>query len=124
LFRGVEPIPLGRRAVVVLRVLVERSGAPVSKQALMDAAWPGLAVEDSNLVVQIAALRRVLGEAPGGDRWIETCRDAVTGSSVRPGSRSKGPLTRELGTREPGTRASFPLHHGLPILQWPPTRRV
>jgi len=72
LFRGAEPIPLGRRAVVVLRVLVERSGAPVSKQALMDAAWPGLAVEDSNLVVQIAALRRVLGEEPGGDRWIET----------------------------------------------------
>src|SRR5262245_44428691 len=29
LFRGAEPIPLGRRAVVVLRVLVERSGAPV-----------------------------------------------------------------------------------------------
>src|SRR5262249_3666035 len=72
LFRGAQPIALGRRAVVVLRVLVERSGAPVSKQALMDAAWPGLAVEDSNLVVQIAALRRVLSEEPGGDRWIET----------------------------------------------------
>src|SRR5262249_22063674 len=53
-------------------VLVERSGVPVSKQALMEAAWPGLAVEDSNLVVQIAALRRVLGEEPGGERWIET----------------------------------------------------
>src|SRR5579864_9084385 len=72
LFRGSEALPLGRRAVALLRALVERSGALVSKDALIEAAWPGLAVEDSNLTVQIAALRRVLGEAPGGDRWIET----------------------------------------------------
>ena len=47
------------------------AGAPVSKDALFDAAWPGLAVEDSNLTVQIAALRRAFGEAGGAD-WIET----------------------------------------------------
>jgi adenylate cyclase len=36
----------------------------------MEAAWPGLAVEDSNLTVQIAALRRALGEVPGwADRF-------------------------------------------------------
>jgi len=56
----------------LLRALVERPGAVVSKDALIEAAWPGQAVEESNLTVQIAALRRVLGEAPGGDRWIET----------------------------------------------------
>jgi len=39
---------------------------------LIEAAWPGQAVEESNLNVQIAALRRALGEEPGGDRWIET----------------------------------------------------
>src|SRR5262245_2732492 len=72
LFRGHEPMPLGRRAVALLRVLVERSGTPVSKDTLIAGAWPGLAVEDANLTVQIAALRRVLGEEPGGDRWIET----------------------------------------------------
>ena len=32
----------------------------------MEAAWAGLTVEESNLAVQIAALRRVLGEEPGG----------------------------------------------------------
>jgi DNA-binding winged helix-turn-helix (wHTH) protein/predicted ATPase len=67
-----EPVALGRRAVALLRALVERPGALVSKDALIEAAWPGQAVEDSNLPVQIAALRRALGEAPGGDRWIET----------------------------------------------------
>ena len=72
LFRSAEPVALGKRAVAVLHALVERPGILVSKQALIDAAWPGLAVEDSNLSVQIAALRRVLGEEPGGERWIET----------------------------------------------------
>src|SRR6266700_2509328 len=72
LWRGTEPRALGRRAIALLRVLVERPAAVVSKDALIDAAWPGQAVEESNLTVQIAALRRVLGEVPGGDSWIET----------------------------------------------------
>jgi TolB-like protein/Flp pilus assembly protein TadD len=71
LFRGTEPVALGQRAVALLRVLVARAQEPVSKDALIEAAWPGLAVEESNLSVQIAALRRVLGEA-GGEGWIET----------------------------------------------------
>jgi DNA-binding winged helix-turn-helix (wHTH) protein/predicted ATPase len=72
LFRGSEPLALGRRAVALLRVLVARPGALVSKESLIEAAWPGQAVEESNLTVQIAALRKVLSEVPGGDRWIET----------------------------------------------------
>jgi class 3 adenylate cyclase/predicted ATPase len=72
LFRGSEPLVLGRRAVALLRALVERPGALVSKGALIDAAWPGQAVEESNLTVQIASLRKVFGEVSGGDRWIET----------------------------------------------------
>jgi len=72
LFRGAEPTVLGQRAVALLRLLLERAGAPVSKNALIEAAWPGLAIEDSNLTVQIAALRRVFEEAAGGASWIET----------------------------------------------------
>ncbi len=72
LFRGEEPVALGQRAVGLLRLLLEKAGAPVSKDALIDAAWPGLAVEDSNLTVQIAALRRVFEAIPGGSGWIET----------------------------------------------------
>src|SRR5215472_16621693 len=72
LFRGAEPLSLGQRAVALLRVLVEQLGTPVSKDALMEAAWAGLTVEDSNLAVQIAALRRVFGEESGGENWIET----------------------------------------------------
>jgi TolB-like protein len=72
LFRGAEPVGLGKRSVALLRVLVQRAGSPVSKDALIEAAWPGLAVEESNLTVQIAALRKLLGEEAGGERWIET----------------------------------------------------
>jgi len=55
-----------------LRVLVERPGVPVPKTVLIDAVWPNLAVEESNLSVQIAALRKVLGQEPGGEEWIQT----------------------------------------------------
>lgn len=84
LFCGAEPVALGRRAVAVLRVLVERAGVPVSKEALIEVAWPGLVVEESNLTVQIAALRRVLEEVTGGERWIETLQ--------RRGYRYVGPI--------------------------------
>jgi adenylate cyclase len=72
LFLGAEPVALSKRAVALLRILVERAGALVSKNALIEAAWPGLAIEESNLTVQIAALRRALGEEPGGQDWIVT----------------------------------------------------
>jgi DNA-binding winged helix-turn-helix (wHTH) protein/predicted ATPase len=72
LFRGTERVALSHRAVALLRILIDRAGVPVSKDVLMEATWPGLAVEESNLTVQIAALRRALGEVPGGERWIET----------------------------------------------------
>lgn len=71
LFCRAEPLGLGRRAVALLLVLLERAGTPVGKEALIDAAWPGLAVEDSNLTVQMAAVRRALSGDQGSD-WIET----------------------------------------------------
>ena len=71
-FRGAEPVALGQRAVALLRALVEQPRIPVPKDALIEAAWPGVTVEDTNLAVQISALRRVLAEEPGGESWIET----------------------------------------------------
>jgi DNA-binding winged helix-turn-helix (wHTH) protein/predicted ATPase len=88
LLREGAPVPLGRRAIALLRTLIERPGALVSKDALIEAAWSGRLVEESNLPVQIAALRRVLGEASGGDRWIETMPGR--------GYRFIGPLVTEM----------------------------
>jgi len=72
LFRGTDPVALGQRAVALLQILVEGAGNPISKDRLIEGAWPGLAIEESNLAVQISALRRVFAEEPGGDSWIET----------------------------------------------------
>jgi TolB-like protein/Tfp pilus assembly protein PilF len=71
LFDGSEPTLLGQRGVALLRLLLERAGSPVGKDALIEAAWPGLVVEESNLTVQIAALRRVLDRGEGAG-WIQT----------------------------------------------------
>ena len=56
-----KPVVLGSRAFDVMMALVERRDRLVSKAELMDAAWPGVIVEENNLSVQISALRRALG---------------------------------------------------------------
>src|SRR5215469_10011921 len=101
LFRGGEPVALGQRGVALLRVLVERPGIPISKDALIEAAWAGLAIEESNLTVQIAALRRVFNEEPGGKDWIETL--------PRRGYRFVGPVNvREEGSAARAASLDFP----------------
>ena len=66
-WRDGRPLPVGRRGVRLLEILLTRRGQVVPKAELFDAAWPNEAVEDSNLSVQIAQLRKHLG----GD-WIRT----------------------------------------------------
>ncbi|HEX4235668.1 MAG TPA: hypothetical protein VH041_15350 [Caldimonas sp.] len=47
LTRDEHPTGLGPRAVGLLQVLVERSNQYVSKSELLDAAWPGMVVEEA-----------------------------------------------------------------------------
>ncbi len=56
-------VQLGARAFDVLVVLAERYRQVVGKQTLMSLVWPNLVVEDNNLQVQIASLRKVLGKS-------------------------------------------------------------
>ncbi|RAZ78435.1 winged helix-turn-helix domain-containing tetratricopeptide repeat protein [Mesorhizobium atlanticum] len=72
LLRDNRPFAVGARGASLLAVLLAAEGRVVTKSALMDAAWPGLAVEESNLSVQIAALRKLLGPASDGGEWIVT----------------------------------------------------
>ena len=71
-----DPVALGYRGVKLLAALVGRPGEILSKAELMDAAWPGMAVEEGNLTVQIAQIRKLLGPAGdaanGGGEWIST----------------------------------------------------
>ena len=54
-------LPVGARAFDVLSTLVERRERIVTKGELLDAAWPGVVVEENNLPVQIGQLRKLLG---------------------------------------------------------------
>src|SRR5712675_1193015 len=56
-----RPLELGGRAFDVLLVLIEASGAVVSKDVLMERVWPDRIVEENNLQAQISALRRAFG---------------------------------------------------------------
>ena len=72
LVRGGEVLPIGQRAASLLGRLLESPGEVIAKAELIDAAWPDTAVEESNLSVQIASLRKILGETPVGGEWIAT----------------------------------------------------
>jgi TolB-like protein len=101
IYRGAEPVGLGRRAVAVLHTLIERPGIPVSKGVLIGAVWPDRVVEEANLTVQIGALRRALSEG-GGASWIETL--------PRRGYRFIGPVACEVSdvaAARPETAAVF-----------------
>ena len=60
LTRDGKPVALGSRAVAVLTALVEHANEYVPKVSILDAVWPGMVVEESNLAVQISSIRRVL----------------------------------------------------------------
>src|SRR5713101_8078889 len=59
-----RPVELGGRAFDVLMVLIEASGAVVSKNTLMERVWPDRIVEENSLQAQISALRKAFA----GDR--------------------------------------------------------
>jgi TolB-like protein len=65
-------VALGSRASALLSLLVERRGELVAKDTLMNAVWPGRAVEEANLNVQIANLRHVLDQNRNGGSCIQT----------------------------------------------------
>jgi len=106
------PVLLGARALDILLVLVERSGEVVSKAQLMDAVWPGLAVEESNLTVQIAALRRALDNGRHGPSLIQTvhARGYLLTAVATP---AIAPLRREP-PHDSAFKAEFPAAAPLP----------
>ena len=66
------PVRIGGRAIELLAALVEQPGALMSKRDLLQRAWPDVFVAESNLKVNIANLRRVLGEQTATPRFIAT----------------------------------------------------
>lgn len=72
LHRRGQTIPLTPKAFAVLRHLTERPGQLVTKEELLNAAWPGTYVSDAALKVCISRLRQALGDLSHPPRYIET----------------------------------------------------
>lgn len=96
-----QPVALGARALDVLVALIERRDRVVTKEELLQLAWPGLVVEEGNLPVQISALRKLLGSG------------AIVTVAGR-GYRFAAPLTaHEPPPAEPGGASRAPLSVGV-----------
>jgi predicted ATPase len=69
---GEKPLRLGARALDLLHLLVIHAGEVVGKDQLISFVWPNTFVHESNLKVNIAALRRVLPRTASGLSCIAT----------------------------------------------------
>jgi TolB-like protein len=72
LLRDDQTAVVGQRGMALLLALVAAGGKTVAKSDLMQAGWPDLAVEEGNLTVQIAQLRKLMGQDAEGRDWIVT----------------------------------------------------
>jgi TolB-like protein/Tfp pilus assembly protein PilF len=100
LVRQGVPVPVSYRGLLLLTSLIRRAGEVLKKSDLMDAAWPGMAVEEGNLSVQIMSLRKLLGPSPDGGEWIATV--------PRVGYRFVGAMEKLLGDENPTGPVSEP----------------
>ena len=60
------------KAFDLLLALLERPGEIVSKEELLNSVWPNQFVEEGNLTVHVASIRKALGETRNGRRFIAT----------------------------------------------------
>lgn len=72
LLRDDSPVRIGGRALDLLTALVERAGELVMKHELIARVWPTTTVDEANLKVNMATLRRVLDDDPDAARYIAT----------------------------------------------------
>jgi len=73
LLRG-APVHLTPKAYELLRLLLERRPAAVSKAEIHDRIWPGTFVSDVNLATLVFEIRTAIGDDPQKPRYIRTVR--------------------------------------------------
>jgi predicted ATPase/DNA-binding winged helix-turn-helix (wHTH) protein len=103
LLKGNEPVQVSGRALDILMALIERAGEVINKRELIKRAWPDVTVEEAALRVQVAGLRKSLGDGRGGVRYIVNVRGRGY-CFVAPIQR---PAAQEVPTASP---AKLPVH--------------
>jgi len=67
-----RPVALAAKVFDMLAVLIEKGGRLVGKDELFSRVWPDQIVEESNLTVQVSAIRNALGERKENPPYIVT----------------------------------------------------
>jgi DNA-binding winged helix-turn-helix (wHTH) protein len=90
-----SPVRVGARALEILTVLVERSGQLLNKQEIISSVWTDTFVDESNLKVNIAAIRKAIDPIGStlscivtvigrGYRFVEPVTIAAMGTEISP----------------------------------------
>lgn len=66
------PVRIQPKVYAALRVFISHRGELLSRQALLDALWHDVVVNDEAVTQTLRKLRRVLGDDPKSPRFIET----------------------------------------------------
>jgi DNA-binding winged helix-turn-helix (wHTH) protein len=93
LLREGNPVRIGTRALEILTVLVERSGELLNKQDIISSVWTDTFVDESNLKVNIAAIRKAIDPSDSklscivtvigrGYRFVEPVKTVVMGAGI------------------------------------------
>jgi predicted ATPase/DNA-binding winged helix-turn-helix (wHTH) protein len=94
--RDGKPVQIGDKALDLLVALTERPGEILSKRELAEHVWRREWVEDVNLRVTIASLRKLLGPAPeGSDYIVNTVGRGYSFSTAVPAERWPRPLAKQ-----------------------------
>jgi DNA-binding winged helix-turn-helix (wHTH) protein/tetratricopeptide (TPR) repeat protein len=72
LLKGPDPIDLSPKALDLLFLFAERPGTLVTKDDMLRALWPGVAVTDNAITQVVSELRQALGDEPASPRYVET----------------------------------------------------
>jgi len=108
-------VPLGSRAFDVLLILVEAEGELVTKEELLARVWPGAVVEESNIQVQVSALRKALGKERNliltvplrGYRFAGNVRLLDADGRALPQEAPVPPTVRQIPTNLPAPVSDF-----------------
>ena len=104
-----KPVRIGSRGLHILIALVAAAGELVSKEELIAVAWPSTTVDEANLRVHVAGLRKLLGDGQAGARYIV--------NEVGRGYRFIAPVLVQ-NDRQPSAVSAAPAesNHNLPAL--------
>jgi eukaryotic-like serine/threonine-protein kinase len=119
LSRNGDLVPLSRKAVEILVLLVEHHGQLVEKEEVMRKVWPDAFVEESNVAVHISQLRKILGTEEGyridtiprrGYRFVGTVEVVGSGPSSLESPAETAPVTVPSTSIQPFKESLNPFH--------------